>query len=300
MILITGATGFLGKEIIRRISGSRDDIRILAVDYENARRMYPGYDVLKGDITDRGSLKGMGKDVDTVIHLAGLVSYKKPKDEIFRVNYQGTWNVAEACREADKFIFSSSVSVYGEIIEGKANEMHPTNPVNYYGESKLDAELAITDFGIPHVIFRIAPVYGKGSPNWETNLSMLERGFPIPNTDNLTHMTHVSNAVRAFELACSKKATGIFNIADREPVKFTDLACKIVGMLGKKPKVLPFWLTGLMAALSGKGPYLRVLTMNRNYDVSKASGILGYDPEDSLEANLKEMTDWYKGMKKEK
>ncbi len=292
MLLVTGAAGFVGTNIVKEIGKIRDDIRILDIDIGNAKKLYPRYEIVKGDITRKETLKGAGKDIDTVIHLAGLVSYSKPREVMFRVNTEGTKNVLEACKKADKFIFSSSVSVYGEI-KGEADESYPRNPKNPYGESKREAENIIRDSDIPNLIFRIAPIYGEGSPQWLKNLSLLEKGFPIPRTPNLTHVTHILNAVHAFTIGI-KKGEGIYNIADVKPVKFVEFAEILVEMLGKEPKTLPYWLVNLLARLKGLKTYLDVLTMNRNYDISNAVKELDYNPKIDFLGELKKMVDWYK------
>ncbi len=296
MILITGATGFLGGSIVGKIAEKRKDIRILAIDYENAGRVYPEFDVVKGDITRKETLSGVGRDVDTVVHLAGLVSYsKKKRDNLMLINHEGTKNLLEECKNAGRFVFSSSVSVYGEIAPGeKADEDYQRNPINAYGLSKLMAEQEVLNSGIPFIIFRIAPVYGSGSPQWKTNLSMLEKGFPIPKTGNLTHITHISNLVQAFDLSL-KSDQGVYNIADPAPLKFTELAGRLVSMLGKKPRTLPMWVVKALAFLKGKSGYMDILTMNRNYDISSAMKKMNYSPEENTDSWLREMVDWYSG-----
>jgi nucleoside-diphosphate-sugar epimerase len=295
MLLVTGATGFLGSNILKEVSKKRADIRILSNDPEAARKMYPKFEVVEGDVTVLGSLKTAGKDVDTVIHLAGLVSYTRPKSELIRVNAGGTKNVLEACRKADKFVFSSSVSVYGEIKVGdSAGEDFHMKPKNAYGESKLEAEKTILDSGMKSVILRIAPVYGAGSPQWMKNLSLLEKGFPIPQTSNLTHVAHVSGAVQAFGLALKPKSKGVFNVADAQPVPFIDFAGDLISLLGKEPRTLPFWFVNFLATMKGMKTYFDVLTMNRSYDVSRAMRELGYDPELDFYAELRRMVEWYK------
>ncbi|MFC2143765.1 NAD-dependent epimerase/dehydratase family protein [Candidatus Aenigmatarchaeota archaeon] len=105
MFLVTGATGFLGQNIIKEISKKGKDIggiRILTTDPEKAKKMYPKYEIVRGDVTDPKTLEGIGKGVDTIIHLAGLVSYTKPREELFRVNVEGTRNILEACPNAKK------------------------------------------------------------------------------------------------------------------------------------------------------------------------------------------------------
>jgi len=293
MLLVTGGTGFVGRNVIREIGKIRKDIRILSKDFEKAKGMYPRYEVFKGDITRRETLSGVAKDVDVVIHLAGIVSYSRPKDEMFRINVKGAKNILRACERADKFLFASSVSVYGEI-RGQADESYPRIPRNFYGESKREAENLVRDSGMRNLIFRIAPIYGEGSPSWQKNLSLLERGFPIPRTENLTHITHIKNVVQAFALGLKPKSEGIYNIADEKPVKFVEFAKTIVEMLGKKPKTLPYWIVSLLARMKGMKTYLDVLTMNRNYDISNARKELKYNPELDFQRELRKMVDLYK------
>ncbi|MCX6817572.1 MAG: NAD(P)-dependent oxidoreductase [Candidatus Aenigmarchaeota archaeon] len=299
MLLVTGATGFLGSSVMRAIASGRRDVRILSYDYEAAKTMYPQFDVVKGDITRPQSLKGIGKNVDTIIHLAGIVSYTKPKDELFEINVEGTKNMLEACDASKKIIFASSVSVYGEIpaSKGPASENYPTRPANLYGWSKLEAERLIADSGMKYVVLRIAPVYGAGSPQWFRNLSLLEKGFPIPKTRNLTHVAHISNVAQAFALALKPRAEGIYNIADEKPVAFTEFASELVTLLGGRPKLMPGWLVGLGARAKGMKAYLDVLTINRNYDISSAKKQLGYRPKVEFNTELKKMINWYLDMK---
>ncbi len=296
MLLVTGATGFVGTNIMKEIGKRRKDIRILDIDIESAKRLYPRYEIVKGDITKPETLKGVGKDIDVVIHLAGLVSYTKPMEVLFRVNTEGTRNVLEACKEADKFVFSSSVSVYGEI-KGEADESYPRNPMNPYGESKREAENLVRNSGLRNLIFRIAPIYGEGSPQWAKNLSLLDKGFPIPRTPNLTHVTHISNAVQAFVLGMKPKSEGIYNIADERPVKFAEFAEILVEMLGKEANILPYWIVSLLARIKGMKTYLGVLTMNRNYDIANAIRELDYKPKLDFLGELKNMVDYYKKSK---
>ncbi|RLJ09789.1 MAG: hypothetical protein DRP15_02395 [Candidatus Aenigmatarchaeota archaeon] len=291
MILITGATGFIGKNLINALP-RKNNVKILARDPIKAKNLFPDLEIVKGDIATGKGIKEALEDVSIVIHLAGMVSYSKPREELFRINVTGTRNLLRYCDNVKRFIFSSSVSVYGPI-ETKANENHRTNPVNPYGESKLEAEKLVKDSGISHVILRIAPVYGVGSPSWIKNLKLLESGFPIPRTKNLTHIVHISDVVNALKLSM-KKGSGIYNIADKKPVEFTKFAEMIVKLLGKRPIKVPFWIVKLLAKAKGMDTYLEVLTMNRNYDITKARRELGYEPKAVLEKEIRNMVKWYK------
>ncbi len=294
MLLVTGGTGFVGRNLIARLLRKGHDVRLLCLPDEDVGNLQNKVDVVRGDITKPETLHKAVAGVDTVIHLAGLVSYTKPKSVLYGINASGTKNLIKHCKKVDRFIFSSSVSVYGEI-SGKADESYPLSPITPYGQSKAVAEKVIENSGVGHVILRIAPAYGKGSPNWLRNLKLLDKGFPIPSTDNKTHVVHVSDFVQALERSV-KKGEGIYNIADRKPLPFVQFAETIVRMLGRKPRRMPMSLVSLLARLKGMKPYLDVLTMNRHYVIEKAVKELGYRPRANLEAEIKRMVEWYRGL----
>lgn len=301
MILVTGATGFIGSAFVKKLFNSGKQVRILTRDKEKLKKLR-GVKVVQGDILNPASLKKALRDVDIVVHLAGLVSYSKPRSELFRVNVEGTRNLLEACSDCDlkRFIFSSSVSVLGPTpIDEKVDEDSPYNPINPYGQSKMHAEKDIMQADFPSIILRMAPIYGSGSPSWKKNLGLLEKGFPIPDVESKTHIVHISDVVQAFLLSL-EKGSGIYLIADKKPIKFLRLAEMLMENLEKKPKILPEWLIHLAARLAGMRPYLKVLTMNRNYDISKARKELGYEPKANLEEEIKKMVDWYLSEKRKK
>ena len=291
MLLITGAGGFLGSRLARLLAGRRDDVRLL-FHGPIPTSLPRNAEAVRGDVTSGAGLGKALKDVDTVIHLAGLVSYSKPRDELFRVNAWGTQNLLSRCADVSRFVLASSVAVYGETRK-EADESHPLHPRNPYGESKAEAESHVGGSGIPCVMLRMAPVYGAGSPSWRKNLSLLDKGFPIPSTRNLTHVVHADDAVQALAKAASK-GSGAYNIADSRPIPFMEFASEIVRLLGRKPRVMPMLLVKMLAAAKGMGPYLDVLSMNRSYAIDKARKELGYKPAADLKAELRRMVEWYR------
>ncbi|MBU0898773.1 MAG: NAD(P)-dependent oxidoreductase [Nanoarchaeota archaeon] len=294
MILITGATGFLGKNLTKNLIQKGHKVRILSRDEDKAKSLFPKAEIFKGDLSDPRSLDDVSKGINTVIHLAGLVSYSKPKNEIFSANVDTTKNLLEECKNVKKFIFASSVSVYGEI-KKEADESYRLDPKNYYGLSKLRCEELIKNSGIPYVMLRIAPVYGEGSPSWKKNLKLLEKGFPVPKTKNLTHVVHISDVVQAFEKSI-KKGKGTYNIADKKPLSFTEFVETIMKLLGKKPKRMPMLLVKTIAKSAGMGAYFNVLIINRHYIINKAKNELNYEPKADFSTEVKKMVNWYKGL----
>jgi len=291
MILVTGATGFIGEQVTRNLIKEDHGVRVLCRQAEKAKDMFPRAEIFKADLLEPRSLDSITKGIDTVIHLAGAVSYSKSREELFSLNVDTTKNLLEESKNVKRFIFSSSVSVYGEI-SGMADEGYPTNPINPYGESKLECEKIIIESGVPHTILRIAPIYGIGSPSWKKNLRLMEKGFPIPKTKKLTHVVHISDVLNVIERS-TKRGKGVYNIADKRPVPFMDFVEIIMTGLGKKPRKMPMFLVKALAKTKGMGPYLDVLTMNRNYIINKAMDEIGYRPKADLQREVNRMIEWY-------
>ena len=289
MILITGGTGFIGRQLASDLLKKGLPVRLLVRDPEKARG-FPGAEIVQGDLQDPESLEKACKGVDKVIHLAALISYTKPREELFRGNVQTTQNLLQACKKARKFIFASSVAVYGEA--EFVDETSPLNPDTPYGESKLLAEKAVLESNIPATSLRLGPVYGPGGRIFTSLMKMLQKGFPVPKTGVFTSVIHVSDVSSAFQLAL-EKPPGVYNIAG-PPVQFQELATLLASSLGKQPKLWPPWLVFLVARLAGKGRLVRILSSNRNYSIQKAKKELGFIPSKNLAEGIKEMAEWYK------
>jgi len=292
MILITGATGFLGSNLTKKLLKDGYSIRIYDTNVTDAKKHFPKAEIMEGDIMNRSLLKAAMKNVSTVIHLAGLVSYTAPESELFRINVYGTKNVIDSAVNAKRVLFASSVSVMGRV-DQMVNENYIGKPVNPYGRSKLVAENLIRDSGIDGVSLRMAPLYGAGSYFWIRAMKTVENGFPVPNVPNLIHLLHVRNAVQAFEKSL-KKGSGIYLVADADPIKFTDFTGIIAKAFGMKQRLWPPWIVFSLAKLKGIGKELEAFTIPRQYDISKARKELGYKPNQDTEKEIMSMIDWYK------
>ena len=295
MILITGGTGFLGQNIVKKLQSENYPIRLLCRDKEKAQALFPKAEVVKGDILDKGSLIEACKGVKTVIHLAAVISYTLPEEKIFLQNVEGTKNLLEAAKNADKFIFSSSTSVYGATV-GKASENTPPNPRTSYGKSKVAAEKVIIESGIPFLVYRISVVYGQGSPIWYDIMKFFGKGFPIPKAHSVINLIHISDVASAFQIGV-KKGNGIYNIAGEKSLPFRELASILSYHLGRKPRFWPTWLVLLLAQTKGKAKKeLEAFITNRDFENMKAKKELGFVPKAILEKELKNMVEWYKNV----
>ncbi len=171
-ILITGANGYIGTKITQSLL--REGEKIIGVDlrFENFSPIVnnPNFQFFKGDITNKEALLDEGREADILVHCAALVHKKSTdlsRENYYRVNYEGTKNILNFLDKdrLKQIVFLSTVSVYGDISKNIVpDEKTPTNPEDFYGESKLAAENAIREFSqkyhIPYTIFRLVPVYG--------------------------------------------------------------------------------------------------------------------------------------------
>jgi nucleoside-diphosphate-sugar epimerase len=294
MIFITGSTGFIGKEVVKNLLKNgyeNEDIKIFTRDVEKARKFFPDIEAIKGNFENKNEIKKSLKNVDIVIHLAGIVAYK-PLEKVFRINYEYTKNLLGACTNVEKVIFSSTVDVMGEI-RGKADENYVCKPTNFYGMSKYQAEKLFDYLNIPYNILRIAPVYGIGAEELYKILNILKL-FPIvPKTGNLTQIVHVSDAAQAIKLSL-KHGNGIYIIANENPIKIQEFCKILVRLLDKNPIEMPMQLAKFFSIVSGMKTYFNILSTNRNYNIGKAKKELKFKPKANFNKEIKNMIIDYK------
>lgn len=290
MILVTGSTGYIGRALTTKLLEEDYEVKLLTRNPNIAKKLFPKAAVSEGDLSNKNSIKNAMKDVSKVIHLAGLVDYKNKK-KLFETNYLGTKNLLEHCKNVDKLVFSSSVTVFGHVV-GKANDKTICRPTESYGESKMMAEDLIMNSGIAFATLRIAPVYGEGSPWFNYILKMLSWGMPCPKTEAKVQLVHVSDVVRGITLSIDK-GIGTFIIADEKPVKLMNITEKFVRHLGKRYWTVPSWMITIPAKIIGMDSLVNILMENRVYDTSRAKKVLGFKPKANLNYELKRMIDWY-------
>lgn len=161
-ILVTGGAGFIGSHLVERLS--RDNEVTVLDDLSTGENvMCSGVKYVRGDILDLVSGAYMCKDADYIFHLAAnsdvLKSINSPEKDM-QINIQGTLNMLKSANNVKCFVYFSSAAIYGS---------NGTNPLSFYGISKLAAEqycLACQEiYGIPVVILRCFNVYGERSRN---------------------------------------------------------------------------------------------------------------------------------------
>nr|VFK41395.1 MAG: dihydroflavonol-4-reductase [Candidatus Kentron sp. TC] len=216
-IFITGATGFVGKELIGKLAKTEYGLHCLVRKTSDVAHLEAaGAQLAIGDVTDKDSIREGMKDCQCVIHLANLYSFWEPEKEIFaRVNIEGTRNVMECAIEADvaKVIHVSSCVTYGYPEESPFTEdSEPGPPLSEYARTKRIGDEIVEKLreerGLPVVILLPGPILGAGDPKatgqYVSNL--IHRKLPATMLEE-TSMTfvHVKDVAQGIMKAAEKE-----------------------------------------------------------------------------------------------
>lgn len=291
-ILITGATGFLGKIIIEKL-GLNNEIYSLA-------RTQSFYNI---DIVKEFTIKN--QNFDFVIHAAGkahsIPTSSQEKQAFFDVNYKGTQNLLkglEMCQYLPKsFVFISSVAVYG--IESGVNisEDIPLSAKNPYGLSKIQAEELVLEWCKQHnvicTILRLPLLAGFNPPG---NLGAMIKGIKKGYYFNIASGKAKRSMVLAEDVAKAilqvAKIGGIYNLTDCHHPSFAELSKYISIQMGKnQPLNLPIglatWIAKVGDLFGNKSPIttykLNKITSDLTFDDTKARKAFGWNPTPVLE-----------------
>ena len=164
-VLVTGATGYLGRVLVPTLHDKGYGIRILARESSDISAFsgLNNIEVFHGDITRKDSLEGIGKGIEYVYHLAVLGHYGVVEDDqdYFDVNKTGSLNLLEhfVGSEVKKILFTTTSGALGAIPHRTVTEDDFRLPVTPYGMSKHQAELSIKEFAEKHAIpYVVVPV----------------------------------------------------------------------------------------------------------------------------------------------
>jgi nucleoside-diphosphate-sugar epimerase len=243
LVLLTGATGFIGGRLATRLAGEGRSVRCLVRPGADTSRLAPlGVELAVGDITRPATLSGAAAGVSHVVHCAAMVSDWATVAEIEAVNTAGTRNLLEAAAAADvkRFVHLSTTDIYGHPGgNGTIEEtQRPAGFSNWYAETKLRAEAEVRrSTAFDTVLIRPATVYGPGSKEvvgeiakaiQRRQMLLIDRGRPIAG------LCFVENAIDAVALALDHEAAPgeTFNVTDGLPVTWRQLTEDLAAGLG--------------------------------------------------------------------
>jgi UDP-glucuronate 4-epimerase len=306
--LITGAAGFIGSHLCERLLA--DDWAVVGVDnfddfYDSQIKRRNISDCLKNekfqlveaDIRDSAAMdKAAGRDVQIIVHLAAMAGVRPSiaRPLLYAdVNVNGTVVLLDLAkkRRIDKFIFSSSSSVYGNNEKVPFSEDDNVDfPISPYAATKKAGELICHTYhhlyDISVTCLRFFTVYG---PRQRPDLAihkfarLIEQNKPIPVYGDGTMMrdyTYIDDIVNGIVAAMSKcNSFNIYNLGESQPITVNDLIAEIEKALGKK-------------AIRQSLP-MQPGDVERTFaDITKSVKELGYNPKTPIQAGLAGFVAW--------
>lgn len=303
-ILVTGATGLIGFNIVEQLLSAGHEVRVLARSPEKAAGLFQNRcEVLKGDITEPASIAPAASGCELVFHAAGFPEQWMKDPAIFQqVNVHGTRNVLEAARAAGvrRVVYTSTIDVFAGEPHKSYNEsvLDPLPKGTYYERSKQDADKLAAEFqrtGMDIVFLHPAGLYGpgpSGSPGMNQIIIDLKKGkIPMLLPGGLP-VVYSEDVARGHILAAMNAKSGDRFILSESYQTLTQVAQTICARLGisKLPPVMPLWLGRAiswageaLSSLTGKPPLipkgqLHFLQWQAVPDAGRAMRELGWRP----------------------
>jgi len=328
-VAVTGATGFIGGRLLKRLLNDGYEVKCLARDKAKGKILEKlGAEVYMGDLSDPDSLVDFPQGCEYVYHIAAFVSDWGKKYDFYKSNVQATKVLLEASRkhEIKRFIFMSSSTVVWNSSFWKIHNLEninetypcPQNHNDHYNHSKYLAERAVIDFSknnnLETVVLRPSNVWGAGDTVILPRIiRAAKKKFLIPMGSGKNDSTpcHVDNLVESMILAStSESAPGkIYFINDGKKINYyqfiqdqlhaADVSWtpkfKIPYKLGY---MMAFILEIIFTLIRSKTPpvltrfAVAALSGNRSYSILRAKKDLNYSPVISYSEGLKRLREW--------
>jgi nucleoside-diphosphate-sugar epimerase len=326
--VVTGASGWLGQNLVRRLLKERERVRCLVRNREEASLLAvasPRIETEIGDVRDPAVLDRLfdGARDATVFHAAAVIHPERRTRDFFDVNVGGTELVLDRARRAGaaRFVHVSSNSPFGANATpaDRFTEDAPYNPYLGYGQSKMESELLVRrshDRGdVPGVIVRAPWFYGPFPPRRQTRFFAAVRRSRFPLVGDGTQrrsMVHTGNLVGGLLLAGRADAAPgrAYWVADAEPYELrqifagvrTALAAEGLAVSSRRQPRVPLAVAAAAAEadrrLQDRGVYVQPLHVLGELkdtiacDISRARAELGYEPSVSLVNGMRSSIRW--------
>jgi 2-alkyl-3-oxoalkanoate reductase len=317
--LVTGATGFLGRHLTRRLAADGRRVRALVREGTDLRRIPSEVtDLVWGDLDDAAALERATQGIERVFHTAARVTGRGSRAAFEASNVRGTEALLEtsARHGVRRFVHVGSAGIYGaDAARGSITETTQVDPQielrGDYAWSKAESDRRVRAFAerqkeLAVVIVRPGLLYGRGLPPFIARLH-----FPVPRArgrrlivgspNALLPLTHVENAVEALVLAAERGRPGaVYNVVDGDTPQgeYLDLLSR-EGVVSVRPTYVPgalftpvAWGCEVVSRLSGRRLPLTRYKLKRateslRYDTRAARDELGWAPRVDLPSGVR-------------
>ena len=315
-ILLIGNSGFIGTYLSKKLLSSGHEV--VGMDINPPKDEKSVSDFHLGDVTNLQDIIKASFGVEAIINLAAKHhDFGVSRDEFFKVNVQGTKNALDCATKygIKKFIFYSSVAIYGDVKTFSTEDTLPA-PVNDYGRSKLEAEKLINvwayeDSTRQAVIIRPTVVFGAN--NYANMYNLIDKIYRkrfifVGEGKNIKSVAYVENLVDATIFLIQKFKTGleIYNYSDYPQMTSQEISIIISHYLNRNIPNLKFPLNAaivlasvfdLTAKFTGYNfpiTAARIKKFNTStYHKSEKIRALGFEPKIELSDGFRRMAEWY-------
>jgi nucleoside-diphosphate-sugar epimerase len=324
-LLVTGGTGFIGSHLAEEGRRRGAEVVVLGLTGRPEERANAellgrlGVEIISGSITDPELCRRAARGATHIFHLAVAMREGGKSDEFFEtINLDGTRHLLQAAtkEKVQRFVYCSTIGIYGHRAPGITTEESPVSPGNIYEQTKVAAERLVRDFaencGLPSTVLRPADVYGPRDQRLLKMFKGVARGrFPLFGAGKgRRHMVYVDDVVSAFFKACEREAAvgeGLI-IAGPRACTLRELLDRVTSVSGSRRYGIRLPLAPMLVvaavvedvwgALALDPPVYRrrmdFFHSDSEFDTSKARRVLGWEAQVDLEDGIRRTFEAYK------
>ncbi|RHW34664.1 NAD-dependent epimerase/dehydratase family protein [Lysinibacillus yapensis] len=328
-IAVTGATGFLGQHVVKRLVSEGFQVTALGRNQAIGDAFPKEVKFVKVSLEDRDGISRAMKNQDYVIHCAALSSVWGNYADFYNANVVGTQNLVDAAlfSNVKRFVHVSTPSIYFNLHERtkinlKEDNILPAPAINYYAETKRIAEEVVDEAfkkGLPAITIRPRALFGPGDNAIIPRLIKANEksGIPFINGGKvLTDITYVENVVDALFLCLSSEMPTLgrkYNITNGEPMYLGDILEKVFLVLNEtmRKREIKYERILCIASMLEKThrlfgikkepiitPYtVTVLSHSQTLNIDAAKTELGYQPRISIDEGINRFAEWWNSTK---